>query len=247
VVCGYLSLGVSGFVEAFGPSRCCGWLNLGVSGFIETLGPSLVRLGHFWVHRGVWAFVVLRLARLKRFEVHRNVSAFVGSTWAFPGSSRRSSLHDIPDSSILVFRGSSRRRVRRGVTVTQVWVFLGPSRRWAPRGVLVGMSWALRGSSRRYSLRGIAKDDQKKGREFTLGILCALWTHLARRQSFRVSSLFLAFTIHPLTSDPTIRTNRSLHLSFEGRGRRQVLTDDGSVKVSKWDVTGRLDPLHTSE
>jgi hypothetical protein len=64
-----------------------------------------------------------------------------------------------------------------------ILVFLGPSRRWTPRGVIVGSIWVVWGSSRRYSLRGIAKADQKKGREFTLGILYALWTHLARRQS----------------------------------------------------------------
>ena len=101
------------------------------------------------------------------------------------------------------------------------------SRHWALHVVMVGSIWAFQGSSRRYSLRGIAKDDLKMGREFTLGILCALWTHLARRHSFRVSLLFLAFTNHALTSDPTITTNGSLHPSFEGRGCRRVLANDG--------------------
>ena len=152
-------------------------LRLPVSGCIEAFGP----LWHcVWLNLGVSGFI----------------EKFVGSTWAFPGSSRRSSLRDIPDSSILAFRGSSRRRARRGVAVTKVWVFLGPSRRWVPRGVIVGSIWALQGSSRRYSLRGIAKADQKKGRKFTLGILCALWTHLACRHYFRVSLFILAFNIH---------------------------------------------------
>jgi hypothetical protein len=37
-------------VEAFVPSWCCGWLCLGVSGFVEILGPLLARLGLFEDH-----------------------------------------------------------------------------------------------------------------------------------------------------------------------------------------------------